>query len=365
MASSEEPERATTYAMLFEKTPDLKLEEGYLFVDLLQKGERASGVMLVRSVTTGKLFARKYISPEIRYASQDADVTRNVGIYYDEVEITRELTDTGFSVRFDSTFNSDVAGYCTMVTEFCNGGDALRWFSRYATPENREFMAWLVILECTRTLAHLHSEQATTKGAIYHGDVHAGNIFLQFETSNPIPRILMGDYGCSDYKRVTPGELDLEYLQFHELKQSQEFIFLGDIQYALLEKPVSQDVLSYYPEIPKSLQDFLSFYPERLKDIGSAQKFLENVEAEATSRMAFLRSLPGFQIPRPYVRDTPWTFMKPEIIEERLQDLKDIPQGAPGYPRWRWVKLDWTDGTFEISEILPEEATSVWDELNR
>ena len=355
MASSEEPERATTYAMLFEKTPDTKLEEGYLFVDLLEKGERASGVMLVRSVTEGKLHARKYIAPEIRYEWQDADVVNNFGINHEEVVITRDLTDTGFSVRLHSAFYSDVHGYRTIVTDFCNGGDALSWFSHYATPENREFMAWLVILECTRALAHLHSEKATEEGAIYHGDVHAGNIFLQFEASNPIPRILLGDYGCSFWKRVTPGDLDSTY---HELKQFDEFKFLGDIADAVAEQPASQPVA-------KSLHDVLSFWPERLKDIGSAQNFLENIEAEATTRMAHLRSQPGFHIPRPQVRDTPWTFIKPEITDERLDDLKELPQGAPGYPRWRWVKLDWTNGTFEMSEILPEEATSIWDEQNR
>ena len=320
------------YAMLFEETPNSKLEEGYLFVDVLLMGDCDCGVMLVRSVSTGKLYARKYNAPG----------SEKFGLEKNEVEITQDLTNSGISPGFHSAFRNNNGDYNTLVTEFCNGGDAASWFRRHAIPENREFMAWLVLIETTRALTHLHSDKATRKGAIFHGDIYCRNIFLHFEAGDPIPRIIVGDYGESKYQNEA-GRYDLA--------QAHEFSYIGDVKWGVLSgKRVN-------PPVAESLQKVLSLKPYE-EEVDSAQELLEDIETEGTARMAYLRSQAGFHIPRPHVREYPWSFEKPEITVTCHKHLMELPQSAPGEPRWRWVKIDWSDKTFRTFEILPEEATS-------
>ena len=325
------------YAMLFEETPNSKLEEGYLFVDQLDDGGCSSGVMLVRSVSTGKLYARKYIAP----------VNDELFILETEVEITQDLTDSGISPRLHSAFMNGGGDYRACVTEFCNGGDAENWFFRYGTPENREFMAWLVLVETTRALTYLHSEQATRNGAIFHGDLYTRNIFLHFEAGDPIPRIIIGDYGISHYQNKTLGK------RVYNSQRAAEFSYIGDVRYALAARRVN-------PPVAKSLEKVLSLseYPKCMK-IRSAQELLEEIEEEGTARMGYLKSQPGFHIPRPRVREYPWSFEKPDITVSSHKDLEELPQSAPGEPRWRWVKIDWSDKTFRTFEILPD--LNIWD----
>lgn len=72
-ASNTSNQRAS-YVMLFDKDPSLHPEEGYLFVDMLQTNDPNSRVvMLVRSATTGKLYARKSVTAE------DDKKTQSVG----------------------------------------------------------------------------------------------------------------------------------------------------------------------------------------------------------------------------------------------------------------------------------------------
>jgi serine/threonine protein kinase len=320
-----------SYAILFEKTPTSTLAEGYLFVDMLRKGGCSSGVMLVRSVESGKLYIRKYIAP------QDE---KEFNLWESEVCFTRDLTNSGFSVRFHSACSNDDGEYRTLVTEFCDGGSCQEWFGRHANPENREFMAWLLIVEATRALAYLHSDNATDQGGLWHGDVHLGNIFLHFG-DQLIPRILFGDFGLSLYRH----EADKAKLQGQDLPCDLGYI--GEMKIALYNNPVQ-------PPVAESMRRILSLFPT-MPGIDSAQQLLDRIEADAGARMAYLQSLPDFNIPKPEVSDAPLLFYAPKTTRTHSRELKRLPQNEPGEPGWQWVKMDLSDEAYRSFETIPCE----------
>lgn len=238
MSSSNISGQHASYAILFDKTLISTPAEGYLFVDMLRKGGCSSGVMLVRSVESGKLYVRKYIAP------QDE---KEFNLWESEVCFTCDLTDSAFSVRFHSACSNDDGEYRTLVTEFCDGGSCQDWFGRHATPENREFMAWLLIVEATRALAYLHSDNATDQGGLWQGDVHLGNIFLHFG-DQIIPRILFGDFGLSLHRH----EVDKAEFQGQDL--ACDLGYIGEMKLTLYNNPVE-------PPVAESMRQILSLFP--------------------------------------------------------------------------------------------------------
>lgn len=329
MSSSNIFGQRASYAILFDKTLTSSPAEGYLFVDMLRKGGCSSGVMLVRSIESGKLCVRKYIAP------QDE---RDFILWESEVRFTRDLTDSGFSARFHSACSNDDGEYRTLVTEFCDGGSCGDWFDLHATPANREFMAWLLIVEATRALAYFHSDNATDHGSLWHGDVHLENIFLHFG-DQLIPRIVFGDFGHSLHRH----EVDKAEYEGQDL--ALDLSFIGEMKLVLRNDDVE-------PLISESMHQILSLFPT-MPGIDSAQQLLDRIEADAAARMAFLQSLPDFHIPKPEVNDIPLLFHTPTIRGTHRRELKRLPQNEAGEPGWQWVQMDLSDENYRSFETIP------------
>ena len=71
--------------------------------------------------------------------------------------------------------------------------------------------------------------------------------------------------------------------------------------------------------------------------------------------MAYLQSLPDFNIPKPEVNDVPLLFYTPKITGTHSRELKRLPQNEPGEPGWQWDKIDLTDETYRSFETISYE----------
>jgi serine/threonine protein kinase len=324
------------WAILFDMSPTSHWLEGYLFVGILGRGGNSTGVMLVRHMETGKLYARKYIN------SSDE---QNPNMWASEFEFGYDLTYSGFTANVHSRWpTTDGAQYRTIVTEYCDGGSAQDWFDKHATPRSREYMAWLVIVEATRGMAYLHSDQATSQGAIWHGDAHLANIFLHFG-GQAIPKLVWADFGLSVPQSDAQRAIDDGFCMADEL---------GYIDW--LKHHINREA---NPSVADELRQIIASYPELL-GITSAQELLYMVEAVANERMEYLRSLPGFSIPRPAVSDVPYLFASPQITGEHAGVLNKIPRNEEGEPTWRWVKMDLTDKTYRSFWTPDQDGEDVY-----
>lgn len=122
------------WAILFDKDPTSHRLDGHLFVDMLGRGGNSSGVMLVRHVQTGELYARKYILP---------DDDQKPNMWVTEFELGSDLNNSGFTpaVRSGSPANDGVQ-MRTLVTEYCDGGSLQDWFKNCPTSQiSKEYMA--------------------------------------------------------------------------------------------------------------------------------------------------------------------------------------------------------------------------------
>lgn len=177
-------------------------------------------------------------------------------------------------------------------------------------------MAWLLLMECTRAMAYFHSDSATEQGAFWHGDVHAGNIFLHFEDQKN-PKVLFGDFGSSEYQYCAKAVDNGEGL-------------IGDVGY-IWEMDYRCCKLGTNPPIPESMRQFLNL-DLHLQGVNSGQQFLESIEGLAAERMAFLQTLPGFSIPKPQAYDVPRLWRSPVITGKHSEILNQLPQQPDGEP---------------------------------
>ena len=215
--------RGYRYAILFPEN------EGCLFVKQLPAGAFAAP-QLVHSTRTGKTCVRKLTWN----MNNDRD-----GLPF-EVTIGRSLANSGFIPKILQHDMVD-EDHSVIVFEYCDGGDLDNYVkNQIRKEEDAEVLIWQVIACVTRITTYLQTgwvegDIEATKGGIkqdygeptvlksgwkpiFHGDLHPGNIFLDFgrsgtesPTDQPLlPRVLLGDFGYACYD--TPDALDLANL---------------------------------------------------------------------------------------------------------------------------------------------------------
>lgn len=94
----------------------------------------------------------------------------------------------------------------SIVSQFCNGGNLtsfIECFEEKGIPV-LEGMIWHVLVSLARVVAWLHfgwdeEEEELPEGwkPVVHTDIVPGNIFLDFEDAEIVPKVMLGDFGES------------------------------------------------------------------------------------------------------------------------------------------------------------------------
>ena len=189
----------TLYALLFQDAPG----PGYVLVRQLTGGNNGF-VFLVRSLLDGELYVRKQLTTSANETVAEVSVLQHIPI---TCSIPRLIS--SHRCRRYNDENWPTADIHSLYFQFCNGGN-LAMFLENFWQESRpipELFIWHFIARMVEILAAL--QLGWTKGtafpidqsiqprpAVYHADLHSGNIFLNWSSSNGIlPEIFLGDFG--------------------------------------------------------------------------------------------------------------------------------------------------------------------------
>jgi serine/threonine protein kinase len=173
--------------------------DGYRLVRRLGLGCTAQ-VMAVKNQKDGKIYARKRLLYPASTPFKD-----NVP---NEVWITRKLGPHQLIPFIADVFESP-PGQWSIIFQFCNGGDLDQLIvshSKLAKPIPEASM-WHIYSNVASAVAFLHhgwregQPLPSDWDTIFHGDLHVGNVYLDYPPGSDIPNVMLGDFGYSTYRK--------------------------------------------------------------------------------------------------------------------------------------------------------------------
>ena len=189
----------TLYALIFHDAPG----PGYVLMSQLTGGNNGF-VFLVRSLLDGELYVRKQLTTSANKTVAEVTVLHHIPI---TCSMPRLIS--SHRCRRYNDENMPTADIHSLFFQFCNGGN-LAMFLENFWQESRpipEVFIWHFVAKMVEILAGLQlgwtkrtafpiDQSLQPRAAVYHADLHGGNIFLNWPSSHGIlPEIFLGDFG--------------------------------------------------------------------------------------------------------------------------------------------------------------------------
>ncbi|KAK6439693.1 hypothetical protein LTR95_004090 [Oleoguttula sp. CCFEE 5521] len=191
----------------------------YTLVKALQSGAEAS-TTLTASATTGRIFVVKKFTAYYDEWTEDGKVQAHGPLPNEAAVLLEKITPHESILNvLGADFVCIYKGmHCNLYTEFADAGDLSAQISH--THKQRGIAPEVFILHLFVSLADAlayvhagiiwdagdkrHRKISEHKGYL-HGDVKPGNTFLQWTKDQPLPRIVLGDFGMSQPESTARG----------------------------------------------------------------------------------------------------------------------------------------------------------------
>ncbi|KAK6439714.1 hypothetical protein LTR95_004068 [Oleoguttula sp. CCFEE 5521] len=191
----------------------------YTLVKALQSGAEAS-TSLIASATTGRIFVVKKFSAYYDEWTEDGKVQAHGPLPNEAAVLLEKITphESILNVLGADFVCIHKGMHCNLYTEFADAGDLSAQISH--THKQRGVAPEVFILHLFVSLADAlayvhtgiiwdagdkrHRQMSEHKGYL-HGDVKPGNTFLQWTKDQPLPRIVLGDFGMSQPESKARG----------------------------------------------------------------------------------------------------------------------------------------------------------------
>ncbi|OQO04620.1 hypothetical protein B0A48_09542 [Cryoendolithus antarcticus] len=183
----------------------------YTLVKALQSGTEAS-TSLTASATTGRIFVVKKFSAYYDEWTEDGKVQARGPLPNEAAVLLEKITPHKSILNaLGADFVCIYKGmHCNLYTDFCDAGDLAAQISH--THKQRGIAPEVFILHLFVSLAdaiaYIHTgiiwdagnkrhRQISDHKGYLHGDVKPGNTFLQWTKDQPLPRVVLGDFGMA------------------------------------------------------------------------------------------------------------------------------------------------------------------------
>jgi serine/threonine protein kinase len=161
-------------------------------------------VYLVKSLLDGNFYVRKQLTTTPNRTPSEVSVIQHIPA---PCSIPR-LISSHRCRRYDDD-NRPVADIHVLYFQFCNGGNLAMLLENLVQNQQPvpEVFIWHFLARIAELVAGLHlgwiegtmlplNQRLQTRSVVYHADLHAGNIFLNWPSENDIlPEIFLGDFG--------------------------------------------------------------------------------------------------------------------------------------------------------------------------
>ena len=295
-------------------------------------------VYLVKSLLDGNFYVRKQVRTSLNREPAEVSVLPHIPA----TSSTPRLISSRSCMRFNE-FGRPVAKLHTHYFQFCNGGSLAMlmdksWYEQRPIPE---LFIWHFLARMVENLAgtHLGWEKGTPlpteqdlqqRSAVYHGDLHAGNVFLDWPSDNAIlPEIYLGDFGnarvCPADNPDTAGDLVDDVVRIGTILI--ELVDTFNIEAFNFDEKADEEVDTWRERFPTSYSRDLFTWCDKLtaEKLPTAQELVTNLlplaESHIKQLLLPLRFDPDatnlLRWTQPRLPDHPLLLHKTEIITYR------------------------------------------------